>query len=162
MHPLRTAVRDALAVVALCGAVGLGFNAWRPSGIAIVQRDAYEILVPCPETAGEVERVDPRDPRVGDARTLLVDARSRADYERSHPAGALHVPFDYLEPTAPAALRQIASSGAARVIVYGDGGDPDSGEQLAREIAGKGIRNVGFVAGGARAFDSRPPDGGAP
>jgi hypothetical protein len=35
------------------------------------------------------------------------------------------------------------------VVVFGDGGDPDSGEQLARELAGAGIRNVVFVAGGA-------------
>jgi hypothetical protein len=34
-------------------------------------------------------------------------------------------------------------------VVFGDGGNPDSGEQLAREIAGKGIRNVRFVEGGA-------------
>ncbi len=38
------------------------------------------------------------------------------------------------------------------MVVYGDGGDPDSGEQLARELAGKGIRNVGFVRGGAPAI----------
>ena len=46
--------------------------------------------------------------------------------------------------------RKIARSEAQRVFVYGDGDNPDTGEQLAREISGKGIRNVFFIEGGAR------------
>ena len=38
------------------------------------------------------------------------------------------------------------------MVVYGDGLEPDSGEELAKEIAGKGIRNVSFVQGGVKAL----------
>jgi hypothetical protein len=45
-------------------------------------------------------------------------------------------------------------------MVFGDGQDPDSGEQLARELAGRGIRNVRFVQGGAPAL-AATANGGA-
>jgi hypothetical protein len=149
LHTLRTAARDALVVLVACSAVGVVTNALRPDRIAFVQRSEYQILVPCPEGSGDVQAIAADDPTVRDPRTLLVDARSAVEHGRWHPANALAVPFDYLEPTAPALVHRIASSGAARVVVFGDGGAPDSGEQLAREIAGKGIRNVRFVTGGA-------------
>ncbi len=146
---LRTAVRDALVVLAACAAVAAVTNALRPGGIAFVQRTDYEILVPCPEGSGDAQGISADDPAVWEPRTLLIDARSAAEHGRWHPGRAISVPFDYLEPTAPEQVRRIASSGAAQVVVFGDGGDPDSGEQLGREIAGKGIRNVRFVKGGA-------------
>jgi hypothetical protein len=148
-HDLRAAVRDALVVVAACAAVGAAVNALRPDGIAFVQRSEYEILVPCPEGSGDAQAIPADDPAVWEPRTLLVDARSAADHARWPPGPAMSVPFDYLEPTSPERVRRIASSGATRVVVFGDGSAPDSGEQLARELAGKGIRNVVFVKGGA-------------
>jgi hypothetical protein len=152
LRPLRSArmvARDALVVLVACAAVGAATNALRADGIAFVQRTAYEILVPCPEGSGDAQTIPADDPMVWEPRTLLVDARSIADHARWHPGPTLSVPFDYLEPAAPELVRRIASSGAAQVVVFGDGGDPDTGEQLAREIAGKGIRNVRFVKGGA-------------
>ena len=160
--PFRMAVRDALIVVLKCAAFSLIFNAVRPDGLALVARADYRILVPCPETAGEVEALGTDDPRLRETRTLLVDARSRAEYERWHAVGAAHVAFDYLEPTNPEAIREIASSGASCVVVYGDGQNPDSGEQLAKELAGKGIRNVGYVIGGAEMLQANTAIEGAP
>jgi hypothetical protein len=145
---LRTAARDAVLVLVACVVVGAATNALRTGGIAFVQRSEYEILVPCPE-GSDAQAIPADDSLVWDPRTLLVDARSAAEHQRWHTAGSLSVPFDYLEPTAPEQVRRIASSGFARVVVFGDGTNPDSGEQLAREIAGKGIRNVRFVEGGA-------------
>ncbi len=148
---LRTAVRDALIVLAGCTVVGVGSNALRAGGIPLVQRTEYQILVPCPE-GSDAQSIPAVDPLLSDARTLLVDARAAADHQRWHPPRAMSVPFDYLEPTCPELLRQIAASRAARVVVFGDGASPDSGEHLAREIAGRGIRNVRFVEGGAPAL----------
>ena len=58
------------------------------------------------------------------------------------------MPDDLLQ----ALVETIAASGATRVVVYGDGGAPDSGEYLGREISGRGIKNVFFVTGGAPAL----------
>ena len=44
---------------------------------------------------------------------------------------------------------------ARKVIVYGDGDDPDSGRQLADAISGKGVKNVFHVRGGADALKNR-------
>lgn len=160
-HALRTAARDALLVLAACAVVGAATNALRPGGIAFVQRSAYEILVPCPEGSGDAQAIPADDPAVWETRTLLVDARPAAEHQRWHPVDAMSVPFDYLEPTAPELVRRIASSGAMRVVVLGDGGAPDSGEQLARELAGKGIRNMRFVAGGAPLLEKAAAGRGA-
>ncbi len=61
------------------------------------------------------------------------------------------MPDDHLQELA----ELIASSRATRVVVYGDGGRPDSGEHLGKEISGRGIKNVGFVEGGAPALLER-------
>ena len=146
----RTVVRDALIVLAACAAVGSAVNLARPHGIPFVQKTEYQILVPCPEGSGEAPGLAPSDASIWEPRTLLVDARPAAEHAAWHPSGALHLPFDYLAPAPKTEVGKIASSGRARVVVFGDGADPDSGEQLARELAGKGIRNVSFVQGGAK------------
>jgi len=162
LHSLRTALRDALIVVLGGAATGATVNALRSHGIPFVQKTAYQILVPCPEGGGDAPAIAASDPAVWQARTLLVDARTAALHRRWHPRAALHVPFDYLEATPPAQVRRIAASGAARVVVFGDGGNPDSGEQLARELAGAGIRNVRFVEGGAARLEEAAATRGAP
>jgi hypothetical protein len=159
---LRIAVRDAIIVLLTCFGVGAAANAVRPHGIPFVQTTEYQILVPCPEGSASAPAIAPDDPSVEEARTLLVDARSAADHGRWHPKAALSLPFDYLAPVPAAEVRRIASSGAARVVVFGDGGDPDSGEQLARELIGAGIRNVLFVPGGAPALEQVALRKGAP
>lgn len=145
-------VRDAVFVLLLSVSLGLLVNFVRPHGIPLIQKSEYQILVPCPEGAGEAPAMAAEAPEVQEARTLRVDARTPAEHAAWHPAGALNLPFDYLTPAPSAEVKRIASSGAARVVVFGDGNDPDSGEQLARELAGAGIRNVFFVAGGAPAL----------
>ncbi len=40
------------------------------------------------------------------------------------------------------------ASNAARVVVFGDGRVPDSGREMARELAGRGMVNVFYVEGG--------------
>jgi hypothetical protein len=145
-------IRDALAVTLGCAAIGIGFNAIRTKGIALIQKEPYAILVPCPDLAGEVSPLAPEDALLREAGTLVLDARSSSEYQAWHVPSARHLPFDYLEPVPEKEVRAILSSGAARVVVYGDGSDPDSGRELAKEIAAKGVRNVFHLTGGAPAL----------
>jgi len=161
---LGTALRDALVLTLVSFGVGLAVNAWiHPEPIPFVAEDSYEILVPCPEPGGEVTALDPADGRIGQDKTFLVDARAADDYTAWHPAGAMNLSYDYLDPTPAERItelaRRIAASKAQRVVVYGDGDDPDTGEQLGREISGKGIKNVFFVRGGAKALRARAGGG---
>jgi hypothetical protein len=139
-------------MVALCTVVAIAVNGVRSEGVPFIQKEAYEILVPCPETKGTATAFAPDTALLFDHRVAIIDARPTEAFQRWHLAWALNVPYNYLEPTQPAIIRRIAASGAREVLVYGDGDDPDSGEQLARELAGKGIKNVGFVKGGAPAL----------
>jgi hypothetical protein len=152
----RRATAEAAVVAAVTGLLALGVNALRPGGLPLVALAPYEVLVPCPEPGGPVAPVEPSDAALRGARVLLVDARDAASYRAGHFPEAVNVPYDWLDPLPEPDLkrlaRQIAASGATRVFVYGDGGRPDSGEHLGREISGRGIRNVGFVRGGAPAL----------
>jgi Rhodanese-like domain len=162
VSPWRVALRDVAVVIGVCAVVGSLRNTVLGGGIPFVQRESHEILVPCPETSGEAPPVAPSAVLEAGAPTLVIDARDAEAFGLWHAPRATHVAFDYLEPTPRDTIRRIASSGARRVVVYGDGADPDSGEQLARELAGKGIRNVSYVAGGAPAIRAAQRPGGAP
>jgi hypothetical protein len=151
---LGSTVRDSLVVASIAAAAGLFVNSFlNPNGIPLMAERPYDILVPCPEPGGEVTPV-----RVGEALTdsegaFWVDARPPAEFGRWHHPQAVNVTYDYLDPTPDRIIedlaRSVARSKAQRVFVYGDGDDPDTGEQLARELSGKGIRNVFFIRGGA-------------
>ncbi len=151
----RGIVRDAAVAAVGLSLLGVAVNAARPGGIPLVATEEYEVFVPCPEPLGEVEGIPPSDPRVGDPRTFLVDARDARAFGRWHAPGARNIPFDYLEGVPDEVVRRVASSGAAQVVVYGDGEDPDSGRELGRELAGRGVRNVFYVEGGFRALEAR-------
>jgi rhodanese-related sulfurtransferase len=149
-------MRDAAIVAAVSGAVALAVNALRPEGIPLVARQPYETLVPCPEPGGTVTGIAADDEALRSSRSFLVDARSPNEYDRWHLPAAVNVPFDWLDPVPPGVLdglaRAVAASRATRVVVYGDGGRPDSGEHLGKELSGRGIRHVSFVRGGATAL----------
>ncbi len=155
LHILRDAAFAAVASAAL----GLGLNAVRASPLPLVQREPYALLVPCPDAQGEVAEVAPSDPLLSEPGTLAVDARSKDDFSAWHLLRAQSLPYDFLEPLSKEAVKSVAESGARRVAVYGDGSSPDSGRELAKELASKGIRNVLVVKGGAPALR---PVGGTP
>jgi rhodanese-related sulfurtransferase len=161
-HVFRTVLGEAAIVAAASSLLALGVNAVRPDGLPLVARAPYEVLVPCPEPGGEVVPMPAGDPSLGESRTFVIDARDGEAFRNGRFPGAVNVPYDWLDPLGEEELgrlaRQVASSGATRVVVYGDGGHPDSGEHLGRELSGRGIRNVAFVVGGAPALLS----GGSP
>ena len=151
---LGSALRESLIVVALAAVVGLSANRFfNPNGIPLIAEKAYETIVPCPEPGGPVTPMEAPESLAAEGKHFWIDARPLADFEAWHIPQAVNVTYDYLDPTPHHVIREItreiARSRAQRVIVYGDGEDPDTGEQLAREISGKGIRNVFFVQGGA-------------
>ncbi len=143
-------------VAAIAAVIAVAVNVLRPAGLPFIARTPYQILVPCPEPGGPVQVLQPNDPAILGARTFLVDARSLREYEIQHMSEAVNLPYDWLDPIPEDRLlslaEEIAASGATRVVVYGDGAQPDSGEYLGKEISGRGIKNVWFVEGGASAL----------
>ncbi len=150
---LASAAGDAAIVVAAATILGIGGNLLRDEPLALLPHEPPPVLVPCPE-GGAAEALEPAEVRP--ATDLLVDARPREAHAAWHPEGALSVPYDFLDPVSEEAVREIldaaASGGRARVVVYGDGDRPDTGMALARELAGRGVRHVYAVTGGAPAL----------
>ncbi|HNZ03183.1 MAG TPA: rhodanese-like domain-containing protein [Myxococcota bacterium] len=154
MKGIARVIVEAGLVAVLASVVALVFNAVRPEGLSLVADRPYELFVPCPEPLGKVDELSAADAwrAMGRGKILLIDAGSETDFKGWHPEGAWNIPFDYILPVTDGDIRKIASSGASRVIVYGDGSEPDSGRELARELSGRGINNVSFVVGGAQAL----------
>ncbi|MBO4351352.1 MAG: rhodanese-like domain-containing protein [Proteobacteria bacterium] len=151
-------LRDALLIAATLAWIAFFINTVRPDGLPFIADKPYDIFVPCPETLGEVEMMAPTDPQIFDAQTFVVDARTQEEYDAWHLEGVICITYDYLDPIPPEELKNIimniAQSGKARLVVYGDGdgGQGTTGYELGREIAGNGIKNVYVVEGGANAL----------
>ena len=151
-------LRDAVIAAALFAVIGLFVNAVRPDGLPFITDKPYDIFVPCPEALGTVEKMSATDALVHAEDTFLIDARTQAEYDAWHVEGAICITYDYLDPIPEKELTNIsmniAKSGKARLVVYGDGdgGQGTTGYELGREIAGNGIKNVFVIEGGADAL----------
>lgn len=154
-------VRDATIVTVGSAVVALVFNAVRSEGIRLVQQEEYDILVPCPEPVGDPEVMNADDARIKDSRSLVLDVRSKEEFESWHLEGAKNQPFDWLGPPVDEEVntvaKQVAASRAQRVVVYGDGDNPDSGQEWAKLLSGARIKNVFYVKGGAPALNPALP-----
>jgi 3-mercaptopyruvate sulfurtransferase SseA len=164
---VKVVLRDAAVIVLVASAAGLVANAVRHEHrLAWIQQVPYEILVPCPEPVAEASEMTPTDPRVSDPKSLVIDARSASEFAVWHVPGAVNVPFDWLGPPLDAEVKSVAEraarSGATRVVVYGDGDDPDSGREWARLLSGARIKNVAYVNGGGPALERRMREGKNP
>jgi rhodanese-related sulfurtransferase len=141
-----------IVLVFLFSLVGVVVNILRPQPLAWVATVPYEVFVPCPEILGDSIAVEPSLPLLTDAGILWIDARSKDEYDIWHIKNAVNIPFDYLEPVDDKHVSFILNSGAKRIIIYGDGGKPDSGNELGAELSGKGIRNIHHIEGGSVAL----------
>jgi hypothetical protein len=105
----------------------------------------------------------PDDPLLLDDGSVVIDARAKEEYEKWHVPKAMNVVQDWLEPLSDEDVmrvaKTVASSGAQRVVVYGDGDEPDSGMDLAKLLNVAGIKHVFFVTGGAPALLERRKGG---
>ena len=151
-------VRDAFLVFIIATILAVVSNAFRENGIPLVAREEFEIFVPCPDYRGEATAIKADDSLIRDPTSQLIDARSQEEYDEWHLPQALNQPFDWLaeqdevDRQAAEVAKSIARSGKQHVIIYGDGGNPDSGEHWAALLSGSGIKNVVFVSGGADAL----------
>ncbi len=154
-------LRDAAIVAGLSAVIAFGVNAVRADGLPLVQAEEYDILVPCPEPVGDPEEMIASDPRIKEQKSLLLDVRLKEDFDSWHIEGARNQPFDWLGPPVDEEVKtvakQVAASRAQRVIVYGDGDNPDSGQEWAKLLSGARIKNVFYVKGGAPALNPELP-----
>ena len=154
---VQRVLRDAAVTVLIAATLGVSANALRRNQkLQWVQDKPYDVLVPCSEPVGQAQSTRPDNPINLDRSSLLVDARAASDFALWHAPHAISAPFDWLGPPVHEEVmrmtQMVARSNAKRVVVYGDGDDPDSGREWARLLSGGGIRNVFFIEGGAPAL----------
>lgn len=164
-HPFIKLIKEAALLLLVSAGLGLGFNAIRRDSLPLVAKSDYRIVVPCPERLGDATALKAGDSRLTEKGTLLIDARDQEEFSKWHLDRAVNVPFDWLGPPLDAEIGEVARRAteqrAQRVVVYGDGDDPDTGRQWARLLVGAGLRNVYYVEGGAPALHG-PRQGGNP
>ncbi len=152
---MKTILRDALLALLFSLILASAVNAFRAEGLDWIAKQDYQILVPCPEPIGKVEPITPGQVLPLQKNDLLIDSRLASDFETRHAPGAIHLPYDFLTPVSQENLQQLIEKGARRIIVVGDGQIPDSGEELAKELSGQGIKNVFFIPGGFSKLQTR-------
>ncbi len=165
LRDMWIALRDAVIATIISTTIAVIANLVHPEAIPFIAEEEYEILVPCPEPGGEVIPLEPSDSGIWAPNIFLVDARSKKDFTAWHFEEATNLTYDYLDPTPENLIHDlalgIARSKSTKVVVYGDGDVPDTGEQLGKEISGHGIKNVFFLTGGAPALmKTKAPGGG--
>jgi rhodanese-related sulfurtransferase len=154
---IASTVREATVLALGSAAVAFTVNAAREDGLPLLAHEQYTILVPCPEPVGDAQPVKPDDAMIRAKDSLVIDARSAEEFRRWHVPGAMHLEFDWLGPPPDKEValvaKQMAAARTRNIVVYGDGGDPDSGKEWARLLSGARLKNVHYVTGGAAALD---------
>jgi rhodanese-related sulfurtransferase len=160
----RRLIGEAVLITVLSAMLGATVNLFHPERIPFVADKDYNTLVPCPVPGGPVEPCPVPASGLNPGDTLFIDARPQKEFSAGHAPGAVNLIYDFLEPVPQESLKELAALVARkkprRIAVYGDGRDPDSGEQLGRELSGAGFKNVCFVKGGAAALVPQGKGGG--
>ncbi|MGC9042974.1 MAG: rhodanese-like domain-containing protein [Myxococcota bacterium] len=143
-------VRNSIIIALIVTISSVIINFIHPHRIPFFATRHYEIYVPCPDTKGEIKEITVDEFLKMESESIIVDARSRADYEKWHFKDAINIEYDFLTPVCPIKIKEIINQKRRYVLVYGDGGEPDSGKELAKELATNGINNVFFLKGGVK------------
>lgn len=141
-------IAEALIILSFATFLSLSINSVRSDGIALFAKKPYEIYVPCPVQIGEAEEFSFSQVTAKVNRFLFIDARPKEDFSMNHLPGSINIPYDYLIPVSDANLKKLANVKGKKIAVYGDGDQPDSGREMALELSGKGIKNIGYIKGG--------------
>ncbi|MBN2802729.1 MAG: rhodanese-like domain-containing protein [Deltaproteobacteria bacterium] len=160
---LRRSFVEAVIIALIGSILGIAVSFVHPRGIPLVEDEPYEIIVPCKVPGGKVKPVDPSILKAD--KVFIVDARSKEEFDLWHPQNASLLTYDFLDAVSQEDLTNLANSivkaRALKVVVYGDGSNPDTGELLGKEISGRGIKNVYFIKGGIDTLKGTAKTGGA-
>lgn len=145
---------QAVILAAVGTLLGLGVNAVRPQGLALVAEEPYAIYVPCPMMPAEATPVEPAE--LADLELdelVIVDARSVDAYDRRRIPGSRSLPYHPLKSPPQRVLAEYQALGPNRILVVGDT-EIDSGRLLAAELATAGCLGVRYLEGGFAAWQA--------
>jgi rhodanese-related sulfurtransferase len=144
--PVKRSVLQALGIILISLALGLGVNAFRADGIPLVERWSEKLAqkqqtggFPAVSLTGAVDAF-----ARGEA--LFLDARDSDFYKLGHIPGALNLPVREFERTLPEIRERLEA--APWLITYCDGGGCEASVELTERLFLVGIDRVSVFTGG--------------
>ncbi|MDI3289021.1 rhodanese-like domain-containing protein [Polyangium sp. 15x6] len=141
------------AALLLGGAVlGLGINAARPAGVALV---GFEPPTACTVAAADETPVIEMTPReastlCGQPGTLFADTRTAEGFAAGHVADAIHLPCDATASGAEVAMKELGH--AKTIVVYGE--STEEAYEVAETLRRRGLKmDVRVLRGGFSAWE---------
>jgi rhodanese-related sulfurtransferase len=138
----RTAL-DALFIVAVSAAIGLGYAAFTRQGL-FAERQA-PIADGLAANPPQFVLFDEATQLFQSGEATFVDARHEFDYKLGHIKGAINVP---LKDFSPEEVRDLSKG--KTLVVYCDGQECNSSVELAKQLASLGFTRVKIFFGGWR------------
>ena len=149
---MGTILGRAVVLAAVGAVLGLGVNAVRPQGLALVAEEPYEIYVPCPMMPAEATPVEPAELAELELDDLvIIDARPVAAYDHRRIPGSHSRPYHPLKSPPKQVLAEYRALGP---FFFNDTAttEIDSGRLLAAELAAAGCLGVRYLEGGFAAW----------
>jgi rhodanese-related sulfurtransferase len=144
--PVKRSLLQALGIILISSALGLGVNAFRADGIPLVERWSEKLAQR--QQAGGFPAVSLAETVAAFTRgeALFLDARDHDFYKLGHIPGALNLPVREFERTLPEIRAQLEA--APWVITYCDGGSCEASVELTERLFLAGIDRVSVFPGG--------------
>jgi len=144
-----------IALMIVAAALGIGVNAVRSDGVALIQKgevvatvqhgpvDTTTTLTPTAKGAISIEEMK----KQFDGKTaVIIDARSTEEYEAGHIPGSINIPHDRIPEFQDVLNREVSND--AHVICYCRGPLCDFSDLLATELKIIGWQDVSVFSGG--------------
>ncbi|MDI1478881.1 rhodanese-like domain-containing protein [Polyangium sp. y55x31] len=148
----RPLVLRSAALLLGSAALGLGINAARPAGVALV---GFEPPTACTAAAADetpVIEMTPREASVlcGQPGTLFADTRTAERFAAGHVADAIHLPCDATASGAEVAMKELGH--AQTIVVYGE--STEAAYEVAETLRRRGLKmDVRVLRGGFSAWE---------
>ncbi|WP_437669093.1 rhodanese-like domain-containing protein [Sorangium sp. So ce131] len=133
-------------------ALGLGVNAARPAGVALVSFEPPTTCTSAPEQDAPVVQMTPlaASGLCGQPGIVFADTRTAERFAAGHVAGAIHLPCDATASGAEVALKGLGH--AQTVVVYGE--STEEADEVAATLRRRGLQaEIRVLHGGFAAWE---------
>ncbi len=146
--PLRQALWQMPALVALAVLLAVGVNHWRADGIALVGDWSEDARFADASGGSMIVSLDRARELFERDAVLFVDARPESQYADGHIQGALNIPWQEVDRYFMEAADRLDGAGADAIVTYCDGESCDLSHELAVFLKDMGFDDVRVLVNG--------------
>lgn len=143
---MKRSLLQAIGIILISGALGIGVNAFRANGIPVVENWQEKILNE--QLTGGLPAVSFKEAKEAyeTSSALFVDARDPDFYNQEHIPGAVSLPVREFELFFPVLKEQLWNT--PRIITYCDGANCEMSVELTEKLLFAGLEYVEIFTGG--------------